>query len=230
MPDQAVDPIRIAVFDDHPLYRDGVVSALSTQPGLEVIGQGATAEDAVDFCRKELPELALLDIRMPGTGIAAAAAISSSCPATSIVILTVSEDDEDVVEAFRAGASAYVLKGVSAEELTLIIRQVNAGEVYVPPSLASRVLFELSAGQSIGSEGPLDTLTEREKQILERVASGDANKEIAYDLGISEKTVKHYMTNILQKLHARNRVEAAILAHDAGLGDVETRSPGAADR
>jgi DNA-binding NarL/FixJ family response regulator len=130
-----------------------------------------------------------------------------------LVILTVSEDEDDVTAALRAGARAYVLKGVAARELVGIMRAVAAGEVYVTPSLAASLLFELSGGK-VGSHSPspLDDLTERERQILERVAAGDSNKEIGAQLHLTEKTVKHHMTNILQKLQVRNRVEAALLA------------------
>ncbi len=218
-----VDPIRIAVIDDHPLYRQGVVSTLARESDMVVIGEGGSADDAVSICRDELPELVLLDVRMPGTGLAAAKEINKTCPATRIIMLTVSEDEEDVVEAFRVGARAYILKGVSAEELTKILRAVHGGDVSVPQALAARVLVEMSTRSGDDAGGVIGALTDRERQILERVASGDANKEIGYDLKISEKTVKHYMTNILQKLHARNRVEAALLAHDAGLGSYSNR-------
>ena len=212
------EPIRIAVVDDHPLYREGVVSTIDAHPDMTVVAQGADAGEAQKIAETELPDIILLDITMPGSGLRAAAGISMKCPVTKVVMLTVSEDEEDVLEAFRVGARAYVLKGVSADELTGILKSVQRGEVYVTPALASQVLVEMSEGGSAKVSKVIDMLTDREKQILERVASGDINKEIAYDLKISEKTVKHYMTNIMQKLHARNRVEAALLAHDAGLG------------
>ena len=186
---------------------------------MEVVGKGATADEAIHLTEAELPDVLLLDIHLPGGGLRAATAISESCPVTKIVILTVSEDEDDVLAAFRMGVKGYVLKGVSSSELTDIIRDIESGTVYVTPNLATRVLLEMTdPRRSDSAETPFDTLTEREREILERVASGDANKEIAYELGISEKTVKHYMTNIMQKLHARNRVEAALLAHDAGIG------------
>jgi len=215
----AGEHIRVAVFDDHPLYRQGVVAAISSQDRMQVIAEGSTAEEAVAACVGELPDIVILDVRMPGTGFAAATQIGQECPATKIVMLTVSEDDEDVLGAFRVGARAYVLKGVAGEELIGILESVHRGEVYVPQSLASRVLADMGSATTGRAEGLLGHLSDRERQILERVASGDSNKEIAYDLKISEKTVKHYMTNILQKLHARNRVEAALMARDAGLGD-----------
>ena len=125
--------------------------------------------------------------------------------------------EEDVTAALRAGARAYVLKGVAARELVRILRDVAAGEVYVTPSLAANLLFELtSGGASRQTASPLDELTEREREILELVAGGDSNKEIAARLYLSEKTVKHHMTNILQKLQVRNRVEAALMARAGG--------------
>ena len=217
------EPIRIAVVDDHPLYREGVVSIIDACEDMKVIAQGEDASDALRISESELPDIILLDITMPGTGLKAAANISSKCPVTKVVMLTVSEDEEDVLESFRAGARAYVLKGVSAQELVRIIRSVHGGDVYVTPALASQVLLEMSDGSSAKVSTVIDTLSDRERQILERVATGDSNKEIAYELNISEKTVKHYMTNIMQKLHARNRVEAALLAHDAGLGGYQPK-------
>jgi DNA-binding NarL/FixJ family response regulator len=213
------EKIRIVVVDDHPLFRDGVINTIMAEDDMDVVGNGSTADEAISLTKRELPDVLLLDISLPGNGLTAAGIIAELCPVTKIIMLTVSEDEEDVLQAFRAGAKGYVLKGVSASDLARIIREINSGVVYVTPKLASRVLVELSDNTRSDKSGkPIDTLTERERQILERVASGEINKEIAYNLSISEKTVKHYMTNIMQKLHARNRVEAALLAYDAGLG------------
>jgi two-component system nitrate/nitrite response regulator NarL len=128
-------------------------------------------------------------------------------------MLTVSQGEEDVTAALRAGARAYVLKGVAARELLQVIRNVAAGEVYVTPSLAAGLIFDLTNPQQRSPANPLDDLTERERQILERIAAGDSNKEIGAQLNLTEKTVKHYVSNILQKLQVRNRVEAALMAH-----------------
>ena len=210
------DALQVAIVDDHPLLREGVAATLAAQPGIEVVAQGASVADAVRIAAERLPDIVLLDVSMPGGGLAAAREIAATAPVIKIVMLTVSEDEEDVAAALRAGARAYVLKGIAARELVGILRAVAAGEVYVTPSLASSLLVEMAAPGRHPAGGPLQTLTERERQILERVADGDSNKEIAALLGLSEKTVKHHMTNILQKLQVRNRVEAAILAHDAG--------------
>jgi DNA-binding NarL/FixJ family response regulator len=186
-----------------------------------VVGQAADADGAFRVVREELPDVVLLDVSMPGGGIQAAARIAAACPATRIVMLTVSEDEDDVLAAMKAGASGYVLKGVSAGELAEVVRSINAGEVYVAPSLASGLLREMSKPRTVD---PLAELSQRERQVLELVASGLSNQEIGLKLGLAEKTIKHYMTNILQKLHVRSRVEAALLGAKAGLTQ-EDRGP-----
>lgn len=131
--------------DDHPLFRDGVINSLRARADLQVIGEADNAEDAVRLVREELPDVALLDVTMPGGGgIEAARNIAAACPATRIVMLTVSEDEDDLLEAMKAGASGYVLKGVSAHELVSVVRSVSNGEVYVAPSLAFSLLREMS--------------------------------------------------------------------------------------
>jgi DNA-binding NarL/FixJ family response regulator len=209
------DSIRLVVADDHPLFRDGVVTSLGSIPDMAVIGQAESADEAVRLVRDEVPDLVLLDITMPGGGIEAARKIASISPATRIVMLTVSEDEDDLLEAMKAGASGYVLKGVSARELAAVLRSVSAGEVYVAPSLAFGLLREMSKPRP---SDPLAELSSRERQVLELVASGLSNQEIGLKLGLAEKTIKHYMTNILTKLQVRSRVEAALLAAKVGLG------------
>lgn len=204
------DPIRIIVADDHPLFREGVINSLGAAPDLQVVGQADNAQDAVQLVRDELPDIALLDVTMPGGGgIDAARGIASACPATRIVMLTVSEDEDNLLEAMKAGASGYVLKGVSATELAAVVRAVSSGEVYVAPSLAFGLLREMSRPRE---SDPLAELSSRERQVLELVGNGLSNQEIGLKLGLAEKTIKHYMTNILTKLQVRSRVEAALLA------------------
>ena len=209
------DSIRVMVADDHPLFLEGVITALRSSENVTVVGQATDAADAVRVAREQMPDIALLDISMPGGGLQAARDIATACPATKIVMLTVSEDEDDVLAALKAGASGYVLKGVSPRELITVIRTVCAGEVYVAPAQASRMLRELTRPRPAS---PLDELTAREREVLELVATGLGNQEIGLRLGLAEKTVKHYMTNILAKLQVRSRVEAALLAHKAGLG------------
>jgi DNA-binding NarL/FixJ family response regulator len=200
--------------DDHPLFREGVAHILGATQGFEVVGQGSSADEALRLATRLLPDMMLLDITMPGGGIEAARSVAAACPVTKIVMLTGSEQEEHLMAALKAGARGYILKGIAARELISILRAVCGGDVYVSPGLAASLLLELTgATPSPRGASPLDELTEREHQILERVAAGKSNKEIGQDLHLSEKTVKHYMTNILQKLQVRNRVEAALLAH-----------------
>lgn len=205
------DTVRIVIVDDHPLFREGVAATLSANPDLEVVGEGGSADDALRLARELLPDLLLLDLNLPGSGLQAARAVTAACPVTKIVMLTFSEEEADVLSSLKAGARGYILKGVSGRELRRIVRGVQAGEVYITPTLAAGVLIEM-AGPGRTQHHPLSELTPRELQILEGVASGHSNKEIGRDLELTEKTVKHYMTNILQKLQVRNRVEAALLA------------------
>lgn len=208
------DKIQIILVDDHPLFREGVAYTLRAEPDIEVVGQGENAEEAIRLACQLLPDLALLDIGIPGSGLYAAQTIATVCPATKIIMLTASNEEDDLMAALKAGARAYILKGVPARELVSILRSVWAGAGYVPPNLAATLLTERtsSSARAQSPANPLDELTEREHQILEQVAAGLSNKEIGQELHLSEKTVKHYMTNILQKLHVRNRVEAALLA------------------
>ncbi len=217
-PDKGTGPmgnrIRIVLADDHPLYRDGVSTSLSSEPGFEVVGECATADEAVSVVSNLLPDVVLLDIAMPGGGIDAAERISTACPVVKILMLTASEDENDVYAALETGASGYILKGIGGDELIAIVRAVYDGESYVSPNLAARLLIDLRKGGRGGSRqgDPFAELTAREEQILKSVAQGLSNKEIALKLTLSEKTIKHYMTNILKKLQVRNRVEAAIKA------------------
>jgi len=209
------DNVRIVVVDDHPLFRNGVAVTLATAPEFEVAGQGVNADEAVELAVDLLPDIMLLDISMPGGGIAAAQRIAAACPVVKIVMLTVSERDDDVVSALRAGARGYILKGIGGAELVAIVRAVHRGESYVSPDLAARLLTEArDSDRRAHSSGTLAVLTAREEQILSLVSRGLSNKEIGIELNLQEKTVKHYMTNILQKLQVRNRVEAALLARD----------------
>src|SRR4051794_10838137 len=167
-PSQAGDQIQVVVVDDHPLFREGVAAILSLQPDLAVVGQGASAEEAIRLARDLLPELILLDIDMPGGGLNAAHTIATLCPVTKIVMLTVSEEDDHLLTALKIGASAYILKGVPGRELVPTLRAVAAGESYVPPALAASLLLEMGENKKRqdATPSPLDELTERERQIL----------------------------------------------------------------
>jgi DNA-binding NarL/FixJ family response regulator len=207
------DIIRLAVVDDHPIMRAGLVYTFEKEDGFEVVGQGGSTAEAVEIAERLLPDIILLDINMPGDGIQAARIISSSCPAVRLIMLTAHDSEQYVVEALRYGASGYVVKGVSSEELIKTARSVHDGEAYVSPGLAAKLLGMRSREMRPERRPqPFVDLTEREEEILRYVCKGQSNKEIGDTIGLTEKTVKHYMTNILQKLHARNRVEAALIA------------------
>jgi two-component system, NarL family, nitrate/nitrite response regulator NarL len=205
------DRIRVAVVDDHPLFREGVAHTLRSSKALEVVAEGASADDAIRIVKDELPDIVLLDVSMPGGGIEAARTIARVCPVVKTIMLTVSESEEHVAQALAAGAHGYVLKGTSGPELIDTMRAVSRGESYVSPSLAARLLMlARRPTPAAAQESELPELTKREESILDHVARGMTNREIANSLRISEKTVKHYMTNIMQKLHVRNRVEAVL--------------------
>lgn len=203
--------IRVLVVDDHSLFRQGVVHSLISDPGLSVVGEASSGEDALKLAIDLLPDVVLLDISMPGWGgLVTAQKITASCPAINVVMLTVSEDKDKLIAAFKAGARGYALKGISASELTQVVRTAANGEVYVSPLLASEMLVSLTQCQ--GSDDPLQELTERERTILRLIGTGMTNREIGVDLFLAEKTIKHYVTNILQKLQVCSRMKAALLA------------------
>lgn len=203
------DTIRIVIIDDHPLFREGVARTLNEETGIEVVGAGASAAEALQLAQQLQPDVLLLDIDIPGHGLTVIPAIVGQL-STRILILTASSDEDYVITALKAGAHGYALKGVLSGELADIIRIVHSGKGYVPPELAAHLLVGMVV--PVEPASLLDMLTERERQILELVAAGSSNKEIARSLNVAEKTVKSYMTSIMQKLQVRNRVEAAMLA------------------
>jgi DNA-binding NarL/FixJ family response regulator len=206
--------IRIIVVDDHPIYRDGVVKSLEETGEFRVVGTASSAKEAARLAEAKHPDIALLDLSMPGGGLAAVKAICAAGSAKYVAMLTVSEEDGDVSDALKFGAIAYILKGVSASELRKVLKGVVEGEAHVSPSLAAKVLTDMSREDPSTPASPLEDLTKREEDILRLVSKGQSNKEVAIALDLQEKTVKHYMTIIMGKLHARNRVEAALIAHE----------------
>ena len=206
--------LRILVADDHPIYRDGVVTSLEETGEFRVVATASSAEEAIRLADQKHPDIALLDLSMPGGGLSAVSAIIGANSAKHVAMLTVSEEDENVANALKLGAVAYILKGVSARELRSILKGVTRGEAHVSPTLAAKVLTIMSKSDPDTSTSPLQSLTKREEDILRLVAKGQSNKEVAKALDIQEKTVKHYMTIIMGKLDARNRVEAALIAHE----------------
>ncbi|AMY03160.1 response regulator transcription factor [Mesorhizobium ciceri] len=207
--------IRIAIVDDHPLFREGVTRSLSEIGGFEMVGEGATAQDAERLAATMRPDILLLDISMPGGGLSAVASILANHPAQKIVMLTVSEVNADVTKALNAGVNGYVLKGVGSRGLADILRNVAAGESYLSPTLSARLLSDLQSQQPTdGLAERLRQLTDRQTEILRLVAEGLSNKEVALRLELQEKTVKHHMTGVLSKLNVRNRTEAALMMRE----------------
>lgn len=206
--------IRLVLADDHPIYREGVARTLVDAGGIDVVGQAADGDAAVDLVAALRPDLVLLDISMPkGGGLPALARISQLDNPPKVAMLTASEEDDDLMQALRLGALGYVLKGVGAGELVEVVRGLAEGQSYVSPGLAGRLLVGMRR-RDAAPANPLEDLTKREEDILRLVAQGLSNREVGQTLDLQEKTVKHYMTAILQKLHVRNRVEAAMLARE----------------
>jgi two-component system, NarL family, nitrate/nitrite response regulator NarL len=213
--------ISLAIIDDHPLIREGVSRSLAETGHFNIVGEGASATDALNLALAYRPDIVLMDISMPGGGLAATAEIRAKLPDQKIVILTVSESSDDLTAALNAGVEGYVLKGVGAKTLADILDMVAGGESYVPPTLAARMLASLKEVSAADAD-PLSQLSVREREILGLVSGGLSNKEVALRLDLQEKTVKHHMTRILSKLHVRNRTEAALVMRDAGAAPSQT--------
>lgn len=208
-----MDEIRVLVVDDHPLFREGAIRTLGEEPSLIVVGEADTAAGAIDKARETLPDIVLLDLKLPDEhGLAVVEALQREVPYSKVIVLTAVEDEDTLLRALKQGARGYLLKGVSGRELRQVVLAVASGETYVTPGMAGRLLREWTEGEGRAAPASTSDLTEREEAILQLVAQGKTNKEIAAELFLSEKTVKHYMTNVLQKLHVRNRVEAALIA------------------
>ena len=214
--------IRLAVVDDHPLMRDGIEQTLRKEAGFEVIEGGGSAQDAIRIANAHKPHLMVLDINMPGGGLSAALAIGVQQPAVRTVILTVSETHADVTTALNAGVRGYVLKGISEADFVASIWTVLAGEAYITPAFAARLL-STSATKANGENEKaafLHPLSVREKEVLSELSKGLTNKAIANNLHLTEQVIKHYISAILRKMKARNRVEAILAFNRATKGPI----------
>ena len=215
-PPEGPDPIRVVICDDHALFRRGLTMVLADEPGIEVVGEAEDGDAAVAAAEQLAPDVVLMDVRMPKrSGIEATRAIAELVPTARIVMLTVSDEEEDLYEAVKAGAAGYLLKEISIEEVAEAIRSVMTGQSLITPSMASKLLAEfsnLSKKAEARSSVPVPRLTDRELEVLRLVAQGMSNKEIAAELYISENTVKNHVRNILEKLHLHSRMEAVVYA------------------
>jgi two-component system NarL family response regulator len=213
---ESPDTIRVLIADDAPLFRRGLYVVLSTEKSIEVVAEAENGEEAVAKAEEFAPDVVLMDVRMPRVnGIDAARAIRDSSPSTKIIMLTVSDEDDDLYEAIKAGANSYLLKEVSVEEVPEAIRAVVQGQSLISPSMASKLLNEytsLARRAEEKAQYPAPALTSRELEVLKLVARGQSNREIGEELFISENTVKNHVRNILEKLHLHSRMEAVIYA------------------
>ncbi len=203
--------ISLAVVDDHPLFREGVIRSLTEMDGFSIVGEGSSKEDALRIAAEHRPDILLLDISMPGGGLDAISLILEQIPDQKIVMLTVSEASDDVMAALKSGAKGYVLKGVGSRTLADIIRSIAAGDSYVAPTLSARLISDNGSGPQIN---PFSALTDREREVLELASAGLSNKHIGLKLDLHEKTIKHHMTQIFTKLEVSNRTEAAMAFRD----------------
>lgn len=216
-----MDKIRILIADDHPLFRKGMRAMLEALPEMDVVGEAATGDEAITFASDLAPDVIVMDLQMPGSsGIAAARTILNASPHIRILMVTLFDDSESVFTALRAGARGYILKDTDASEMTRAIQAISRGEAIFSPAIANRLIDYFSVPQPALPKELFPMLTEREREILGRIAQGEANPEIAARLSLSVKTVHNYVSNIFSKLQVADRAQAIIRAREAGMGNV----------
>jgi DNA-binding NarL/FixJ family response regulator len=213
--------LRILLVDDHILFRKGVAALLANHPEMQVVGEASNGFEAIAVARETLPDVILMDINMPECdGLEATRRIKREMPHVKIVMLTVSDDDQHLFEAIKSGAQGYLLKNLEPDQLHDLLESISRGEAPLSGVIAAKILKEFARPDPGLAEDPeviIDELTSRESTILQLVSEGKTNKEIASDLVISENTVKIHLRNILEKLHLKNRIQAAVYAVRQGL-------------
>ncbi|MDP9477294.1 MAG: response regulator transcription factor [Actinomycetota bacterium] len=215
-----MEPLRVLVADDHPMFRDGIRALLASSTDAELAGEAATGEEAVALAAELQPDLVVMDVQMPGMGgIEATRRITSESPRVRVLVVTMFEDDATVFKALRAGARGYVLKGASYGEMLRAINAVGSGEAIFSPKVAVRLAdyFE-NVRPSAPPPQAFPELSEREREVLDLIAQGLKNPEIAHRLYLSPKTVRNHVSNILTKLQVADRAQAIVRAREAGLG------------
>jgi len=216
-----MEPIKVLLVDDHALFRGGVSHLLQSQEEFEVVGEAQGGEEGLEKAKELMPDVVLMDVFMPGMGgFEATRRLKNILPYVKVVMLTVVEEEEALFEAIKSGAQGYLLKDIEPEDLFVMLKGVMRGEAPISRATAAKILGELARRSEPAHKEaqPQDKLTPREREILEYLAKGSTNKEIGTSLGISENTVKNHLKNILEKLHLRNRVEAAAYFLREGLG------------
>src|SRR5215831_5132441 len=220
-----MEPLRVLIADDHPLFRHGIQALLNTTPDLEVVGEARTGEEAINLARSLQPDVILMDIQMPGiTGIEATRRILHESPHIRILMVTMFEDESSIFTAMRAGARGYVLKDTEKTELLRAIRAVGSGEAIFSPAIATRLLDFFAAPRPHLPPPAFPDLTEREREVLVLIAQGRNNHEIATRLVLSAHTVRNYVSTIFSKLQVADRAQAIVRAREEGLGGGTTRS------
>ena len=213
-----MDRLRILIADDHPLFRKGMRTLLTATSDIEVVGEATTGQEAIEFAETLQPDVILMDLQMPGiNGIEATRQVLHNSPHIRILVVTLFEDDASVFTALRAGARGYILKDAQEEEIVRAIRAVGSGEAIFSPAIATRLIDFFATQRSGVPKEIFPTLTEREREILQLIARGSTNSDIAKQLGLSVKTVNNYVSNIFSKLQVVDRAQAIIRARDAGL-------------
>jgi len=211
------DAIRVLLVDDHAVVREGLRNFLALQDGLEIVGEASDGNEAIEQAQRLEPDVILMDLVMPGLdGIGAMRQLRARSPASRVIVLTSFLEDERVLPAIQAGAAGYLLKNVAPAELARAIRAAHAGEAIIDPTAAARLVHAIADDARPRIEQP-ERLTRRERDVLELIARGQSNKRIAFELGISEKTVKTHVGHLLAKLGVTDRTQAALMAVEEGL-------------
>ena len=214
-----MEPLQILIADDHPLFRKGLRTLLEAQPDLEVTGEAASGQEAIEMAAAHQPDVVLMDLQMPeGGGLAATRMITSTSPHIQVLVVTLFEDDDSVFTALRAGARGYILKDAEEEELLRAIRAVGRSEAIFSPAIATRLIDYFASTRRAIPQEVFPELTTREREILNLIAQGLPNTAIAEQLTISLKTVRNHVSNIFSKLQVADRAQAVIRAREAGLG------------
>ncbi len=216
--DARADAIRVLIADDHPLFRDGMRALLGSLPHYEVAGEAGSGADAVILAQARQPDIVLMDLQMPEmNGIEATRQIVQTSPHIGVVVVTMFEDDDSIFAALRAGARGYVLKGADQVEIVRVLEAVARGEALFGPAIAARLMNYFAAPRPRAEGDLFPELTEREREVLQLIARGRSNADIAGELVISLKTVRNHVSNIFSKLQVADRAEAIVRAREAGM-------------